>query len=380
MDNSSGGLSFITNAGGQAVGLPGGSTSFYNTSSAGGGAIFTNGGIVSGAPGGFTYFHDSSTAGTAILYANNAPAGAVGGSVVFADDSTGGMARALIQGSPGSSPGGLDISELSSTGMTIGSLSGGGTVSLGSKHLQIGGNGLSSTFSGLVRDGGFVNGAGGSLSIVGSGALTLSGANTYTGGTTIGDGMNPTSGKLIVANPTGSATGSGPVSVNRGGTLSGSGHIAGPVTLNPGGLIAPGDPVTLTLDNDLTWNGGSSIQLFLGDNQADSDQIDILGVLRRGDPGDFHFNLVDGGAVPGLSYELLHVGSMEGFVPSDFTFSGIQGDFTFENGSLDFVPTVPEPTTFWLCALGGTIPFAGFVRRRLRERRKEGGRHLWLRR
>ena len=55
------------------------------------------------------------------------------------------------------------------------------------------------------------------------GTLTLTGANLYSGRTSIGDGVNPGSGKLAVANATGSATGSGDVSIQRGGTLAGSG-------------------------------------------------------------------------------------------------------------------------------------------------------------
>ena len=318
-----------------------------------------DGGTVSGAGNGTVSFYDNATASSATLTANGGTGGADGGGIYFNDNSSGGTSRVVLNG------GTLDISGLSTTGTTVGSLEGEGTVSLGGKTLGVGYNNLSTTFSGLIRDGGLVNGTGGSLDVRGAGRLTLTGANTYTGSTNIGDGVNANSGKLVVANTTGSATGSGAVFVDKGGTLGGSGFIAGPVTLNPGGLIAPGDPVTLTLDDDLTWNGDSSIQLFLGENQTDSDTINILGILRRGTPGEFHFTLVDGGAVPGVSYELIHAASIEGFVPGDFTFSGIQGGFTFENGSLDFVPEVPEPTATWLLAVGGLV-FATSAIRRMR--------------
>jgi len=70
---------------------------------------------------------------------------------------------------------------------TIGSLSGAGNVSLGANTLTVGGNDLSSTFSGVI------GGAGG-LVKVGAGTLTLSGANTYAGSTQINAGVLEASG------------------------------------------------------------------------------------------------------------------------------------------------------------------------------------------
>lgn len=249
-----------------------------------------------------TYFLGASTAGNATLHAGTAPLGAPGGSVVFAYNSNGGTARAIIQGGVGFSPGGLDISQLTSTGMTIGSIEGGGIVSLGGKGLWVGGNGLSTTFSGLIRDGGFVNNAGGSLTVTGPGAtLRLTGANTYTGGTSIGGGVNANSGKLVAANTTGLATGSGPVVINRGGTRGGSGFVAGPVTLHAGCLIAPRDPTTLTLQSGLVWDEGGTIRLVLGADQAHSNLLRIEGTLTRGSmlSGGWIFDLVNAGTTLG---------------------------------------------------------------------------------
>ena len=36
------------------------------------------------------------------------------------------------------------------------------------------------------------------------------------------------------------------------------------MTLLAGGTIAPGDPVTLTLRDSLTWDGGGVVRLVLG--------------------------------------------------------------------------------------------------------------------
>ena len=82
----------------------------------------------------------------------------------------------------------FDFSNLTSAGTTAGSFEGAGRFELGAKTLTVGGNGLSSTVSGVIADGGTGGGTGGALVKTGTGSLTLSGTNTYTGGTTITGG------------------------------------------------------------------------------------------------------------------------------------------------------------------------------------------------
>ncbi|MGZ5568072.1 MAG: GH25 family lysozyme [Limisphaerales bacterium] len=83
----------------------------------------------------------------------------------------------------------------------------------------------------------------------GSGTLQLTAANTYAGGTTVNGGV------LVVSNTTGSATGSGPVTVNSG-TLMGPGTISGAVNVTATGTIVPNLSLgTLTLNNAPTLNG-----------------------------------------------------------------------------------------------------------------------------
>ena len=85
--------------------------------------------------------------------------------------------------------------------VAIGSLSGGGSVVLGSRTLELGGLNSNDTISGVISDTGpavldskggvyapAVTDKGGSLVKTGTGQLTLTGANTYTGGTTITGG------------------------------------------------------------------------------------------------------------------------------------------------------------------------------------------------
>jgi len=58
--------------------------------------------------------------------------------------------------------------------MPIGSLAGSGMVLLDGHSLSVGSNNLSTTFSGVIQEGG-------TLIKAGSGTLTLTGANTQTG-------------------------------------------------------------------------------------------------------------------------------------------------------------------------------------------------------
>ena len=94
-----------------------------------------------------------------------------GGLIQFSDQSDGGTCQVQAFGN-----GSLDISAHDAPGVTIGSLEGDGQVFLGGNNLSVGSNDLSTAFSGIIQ------GAGGSLTKIGTGTLTLSGANTYTGG------------------------------------------------------------------------------------------------------------------------------------------------------------------------------------------------------
>ncbi|MDP1588116.1 MAG: autotransporter-associated beta strand repeat-containing protein [Prosthecobacter sp.] len=103
----------------------------------------------------------------------------------------------------------------------------------------------SATFAGVIEDGT------GTLALTkeGGGTQTLSGSNTYSGATTV------SSGTLLANNTSGSATGTGAVTVNSGATLGGTG------TLSPGtgssvilnGSLAPGDPASNSGAGTLTF-------------------------------------------------------------------------------------------------------------------------------
>jgi autotransporter-associated beta strand protein len=252
--------------------LSAGYTTFADASTAENGTFTNNGGSVSGAPGGRVDFYETSSAGNATLIANGGTGS--GGTIQFRDDSTGGMASVDLRNNGSGTAGNLDISNRHAPGVTIGSLTGGGNVFLGSRDLTIGSNNHSTTFSGVLQDGGTGGGTGGSLIKIGTGALTLSNPNTYTGNTTI------SKGSLVVKNTTGSATGPGAVQVNRG-TLRGVGKIDGAVTVGNGstsGAIISGgngaaNPGNLTINNALTFQSKSTYKCLLKRSTSGTGQV-----------------------------------------------------------------------------------------------------------
>ncbi|MDW6022033.1 autotransporter domain-containing protein [Mesorhizobium sp. BAC0120] len=168
---------------------------FVDDSDAGHATIDNNG--VDPSAGNGTGFYDHSTAGHATITAQNAL-------VDFSGDSSAGNATIIIGNGGrarifGNASGGaahfainaggtFDISGLAVAGTSVGSIEGAGGLFLGSKRLEVGGDNSSSEVSGVISDGGFAGGKGGSLVKSGSGMLTLTGANTYSGGTTVSGG------------------------------------------------------------------------------------------------------------------------------------------------------------------------------------------------
>ncbi|MGZ5022196.1 MAG: hypothetical protein ACXWAX_06400, partial [Chthoniobacterales bacterium] len=136
---------------------------------------------------------------------------------------------------------------------TIGALTGSGSVLLGNGQLSVGAS-VGSTFSGVI------SGAG-QLRKVGLGStLTLNQPNTYSAGTVLDQG------RLEVSNTTGSATGTGNVSVNSGGILTGLGYISpaagNNVAVSNGGSVTPGSAGAGLLH--LTFSGAGKLQLQSG--------------------------------------------------------------------------------------------------------------------
>jgi len=356
---TAGSLTRFTNIGGAVSGGLGGLMEFLGTSTAGSGAFINNAGTVSGANGGLMRFFDSSTAGNG-TFTNNV--GAVsgcfmeffetstagnatliangglgtGGFILFLNDSTGGTARVEVfgNGTGDSTNGNLDISSHNLPGMAIGSIEGNGAIFLGANKLTVGSNKLSTTFSGVMQDGGLGGGTGGSLTKTGKGKLSLTNANTYTGGTTI------KAGSLLVKNKTGSATGTGAVQVNAG-TLEGVGKINGAVTVgtgsSSGAILLAGNsatsPGTLTINNTLTFNSLSTYKCVLDRTKAKASEVSALGVTIN---SNVPFTFIDTGTGTLATGTIFTVINNTSANPIFGTFSNLPDGSTFTSGGTNF--------------------------------------------
>lgn len=128
--------------------------------------------------------------------------------------------------------------------------------------LTVGGNNATTTYSAAIS-------GLGSLIKAGTGMMTLSATNTYSGGTTLNGGILNITGALSSA--------SGPVTVNSGGTLAGTGSVAGATTVASGGAISPGNggagaAGTLTMPGALTLSSGAVLNMDLAGTTT-SDKI-----------------------------------------------------------------------------------------------------------
>lgn len=180
--------------------------------------------------------------------------------------------------------GGITISLGELRGGVNTKLSGRGNGTASTLTYSIGGKDTSSTFDGIIKDGGNAT----AIIKVGLGTLNLSGASTYTGSTTVNLGAIALTGTAsigasssinVVAGATlevsGLATPTLAVGANQ--TLQGRGTILGGVDSTSGLRIAPGGGVggglgTLTATNAITLGGTTWMKL----NRASSPNSDRL--------------------------------------------------------------------------------------------------------
>ncbi|MGX1785350.1 autotransporter outer membrane beta-barrel domain-containing protein [Bosea sp. NPDC055332] len=229
--------------------------------------------------------------------------------------------------------------DFASFDQSLASLSGAGTVTLGSGTLTAGANNSSTSFSGSIT------GTGG-VTKTGTGTLTLTGANTYTGGTKV------SGGKLVV---NGSITGAVTLS---GGTLGGSGTI-GSVSVASGATVAPGNSIgTLNVSGNVAFASGSTYQVEVNaagqsDRIAASGKATITG-------GTVQVLAENGNYAAATSYTILTAsGGVTG------TFTSVSSNLAFLTPSLGYGGTsvtltmTRNDTGFGPGGGGGTTPGGG---------------------
>ena len=330
-DTSSADNATCTNNGSAVSGAWGGRAFFNGGATAANGSFINQGavGVTSFHAGARTEFFDLASAATSTLTANGGTDGGVGAIINFAGDSDGGTARAILVDN-----GSLQISTHNSPGMTIGSVEGNGIVLLGGLQLSIGNNSLSTTFSGVIQDGGEQGGTGGSILKLGPGTLTLTGASTYTGGTIVSEGS------FVVGNETGSATGTGAVQVE-GGTLGGGGIITGDVTVGTGtgsgAVLSPSigtrRRTTLRVYGSLTFKADATYGSRLHAESGKADKVIVPSVTIE-DGAEFFF--IGGGGTtiaPGTVFTLIN---NTGAGPIAGTFSNLADGSIVEHGGSSF--------------------------------------------
>ena len=216
------------------------------------------------------------------------------------------------------------------------------------------------------------------------GATTLtSNANTYSGGTTVN------SGTLVFTNVSGSATGSGTVTVTSSATLAGTGRIA-PAAGNPvlvQGTLSVGQISGTAADMEITTSGAGTLfmdttSVMLMDlvsgagsgtlnTSTAADMLVLGGTMTLNSGSTLRVQNLNGlsGWVVGDAWKLIDWNTLSGTASGTFTTldlpvlgAGLQWDSSalYSTGVLSVI-AVPEPSRLWVLAAGF---FAVLIRRR----------------
>jgi hypothetical protein len=212
---------------------------------------------------------------------------------------------------------------------------------------------------------------------VGTVELTVAGGNNYNGGTTVW------AGALLVGNTSGSATGTGAVTVNSGATLEGNGIIAptgGTNNININGTLSPGTaaapaPIHFTLASgeQLVFGLNSTLALNLGASSATSSSVAFTAAGNwLSGSGDATLSLTLGtGFSYSNTYQIITNVTTSGFTfaditgydSTDYTASVTQVGNAYDLSFTMDVDSVPEPKS-WAMLAGGLVFLLALLRRR----------------
>ena len=223
----------------------------------------------------------------------------------------------------------------------------------------------------LTASGGGAIGGSGSVAVTGGGLVNMNLANSYTGGTTV------SSGTLSIGNANGSATGTGPIAIAAGATLSGNGFIStsGGNVVSVSGSITPDLTPNINSFNTLTTsalnlNGGSTLNLNFNTTLASQhDLINVIGGLTLGS-GTININAANlsGTWSPG-TYTFADYGTLTGTANSTFNLVNKSGALGTAAMSID--ESIPGVISLDVlsAAASKTASWAGNV--------NSGGNFLW---
>jgi autotransporter-associated beta strand protein len=219
---------------------------------------------------------------------------------------------------------------------------------------------IDTTYSGIIRDNTGNDSFTLSLAKSGTGTLEITGGNGYTGGTVINGG------RILANNTSGSATGTGNVAVNTGGTFGGTGAISGAVITTSGSFLAPGASIESLTVGSASGSGTLVIE-YDGSAGTPTDFLSVIGNL------DLTTMTLDsqmlGTPLTAASYVFAEYGSLTGTFAAATLPAGYTLDYQFGGSNqIAFVP-VPEPAAAAL----GVIAGAAFLRRRRYSMRREVG-------
>jgi autotransporter-associated beta strand protein len=264
--------------------------------------------------------------------------------------------------------------DLNNYSTTIGSLSdadgtpAGHQVLLGSGTLNLGGNGASTIFSGVISGSGGINKNG-------AGIFTIKGVNTYTGPTSIYSGtLKLDSAGSIAGNVIDVKAGTFDVSslsnysLNYGQTIKGNGSILGSMTVL--GTVQPGESPGILNTGNVIFGSGSMLDIELAGTTPGTlyDVLNSSGAINLQNGSEFKLSLLNGYTPSeGDTFDVLNFSSLSGMFSILDLPSLAGGDYwnldsLYQNGTLS---VVPEPATLAILLIAfATIACWRYTRKR----------------